>query len=270
MPAFSSVLCAIDASDLAPRVLRHAIGFAALCGARLSVLTVTKDDRRRAEQGLAELLGSVVRGEQSPAAAPRIHAVRLGAGQVADVILELVGDETDLVVAGTHAAAADRPRWRLGSTSAALLDGAICPTLLVAPGQLEIVTPAAEAATLRPGTILAAIDLTAPNAAQLRLASQLAVLARQPLALMTVAGPEMTPEAADQALRARGRGLACMVEKFVVGRGDAAEAIDRVAVSERAGLVVIGLSPRSRRARLETAVAGLKTKDAVQLAVPGL
>ena len=235
MPAFSSVLCAVDASNLAPRVLRHAVGFAALCGARLSVLTVTDGDRRGAEHGLAELLGRVMLVYASPAAPPRIHAVRLGAGQVADVILELARHDVDLVVAGTHAA--DRPRWRLGPTSAALLAGALGPTLLVPPGQLEIVTPAVDAASLRPGTILAAIDLSEPNAAQLRLASQLAVLARQPLALMTVVGPDMTPEEADQALRARGQELACMVEKFIVRRGDVAEETDRVAVAERAGLV---------------------------------
>ena len=267
MPAFSSVLCAVEASDLAPRVLRHAVGFAALCGARLSVLTVTDGDRSRAEQGLAELLDRVVPAYGSLAAAPRIQAVRLGAGEVADVILDVARDDVDLVVAGTDATA--RPRWCLGSTSAALLAGAIGPTLLVPPGQLEIVTPTADAASLRPGTILAAIDLSEPNAAQLRLASQLAVLARQPLALMTVVRPDMTSEAADQALRARGRELACMVEKFIVGRGDVAVALDRVAVAERAGLVVIGLRPRSRRAAGDTAAAGLKTKDAVVLAVPG-
>jgi nucleotide-binding universal stress UspA family protein len=267
MPAFSSVLCAVDSSSLAPRVLRHAVGFAALCGARLSILTVTDGDRGRAERDVAELLDRVAPVDASSAAGPRIHAVRLGAGQVADVILELARDDVDLVVAGTHAA--ERPRWRLGSTSAALLEGAIGPTLLVPPGQLEIVTPGADAASLRPGTILAAFDLREPNAAQLRLASQLAVLARQPLALMTVAGLDMTSGEAEQALRARGQGLACMVEKFIVGRGAVAEEIDRVAVAERAGLVVIGLRPRSRRAPGETAAAVLKTKDAVVLAVPG-
>ena len=38
MMPFTSILCAIDFSPLAPRVLRHAVGLAGATGARLTVI----------------------------------------------------------------------------------------------------------------------------------------------------------------------------------------------------------------------------------------
>ena len=53
MPPFTSILCAADSSPLAARVLRHALGVAGVCGARLTILTVARGDLLQVEAGLA-------------------------------------------------------------------------------------------------------------------------------------------------------------------------------------------------------------------------
>ncbi len=192
MAPFSSVLCALDTSNLAPRVLRHAVGVAAVCNAHLTVLTVTSGDRRQAHDAVTALLADLLPpGAQG--AGLRVQAVQLAMGQPVDSILDHARDGVDLIVAGTHGKSG-LSRWLLGSTSAALLADATCPVLLVPPGTLDIVAFDGTGASLRPGTVLAAVDLEEHNATQLALASQLAALAGQPLALMTVA-----PDAVDDA-----------------------------------------------------------------------
>jgi len=269
MAVFSSVLCAVDGSSLAPRVLRHAIGVAAASGARLTLLSVSSGDAHPAEAAVAAMLREVLPRGASYVGEPRIRAVRVSIGQPVDAILEFAREGTDLIVAGTHAKSG-LSRWLLGSTSASLLQQAVCPTLLVPPGELEIVTLDAATARFHPGTVLAPVDLAEENSRQLALASQLAGLARQPLVLMTVAGPDMTDEGAEAALRTRGTATGGLVDRVLVRRGVIAEAIDHAAIAEHAGLVVMGLRPRGHGVAGEIATAVLRTKDAVVLAVPAV
>jgi len=205
MAPFSSILCALDFSDLAPRVLKHAAGLAGACGARLTVLTVVGGDVHGGEATLDGLVRDLLPAGAAYGGEPRMRVVRLTQGQPADAILEMAREETDIIVAGTHGKSGVS-RWLLGSTSAMVLESTTCPTLLVPPGSSDIVTLGPAGATLHPGTVLVPVDLTEHNQAQLDLASQLAALARQPLVAMTVTSGETRDEDAERALRDRTAG----------------------------------------------------------------
>lgn len=266
MATFTSVLCALDTSHVASRVLRHAVGVAAAFGARLSVLSVTHGDVRASEAALREQLADAVPPGATYPADVRLRAVKLAMGQPVDSILDAARDGVDLIVAGTHSKSG-LSRWLLGSTSRALMAETTCPTLLVPQGQIEIVQLERDRAVLRPGAVLLAVDLAEHNDRQLALASACAARAGQPLVALTVvpAGGDMA--AAESALRARLAALVpAPVSKYVVRGGAVAEEIDAAAVAEHAGLVVMGLSERGERGDVATAV--LKAKDAVVLAVP--
>ncbi len=268
MSPFTSILCAIDFSPLAPRVLRHAVGFAGALGARLTVITVSPIEPRQAEATVTALLRDTIPRGATYVAEPVVKVVRVAVGQPADAILALARDGgADLIVAGTHSRS-ELSRWLLGSTSAAIMEEAACATLLVPPGTLEIVTLGPDAVTLRPGTVLAAVDLAECNQRQLAIAGRLATLARQPLTLMTVAGPSITDRQAEQELQQRAQKFGATADRLVVRRGLVHDAIDHAAVAEHAGLVVMGLRARGHGVPGRIASAVLKAKDAVVLAVP--
>ena len=268
MTAFASILCAIDFSSLAPRVLRHAVGVAGACGGRLTILTVTDLDLRRAETNVAALLRDAVPSGSSFAGQPDIQAVRVAMGRPADAVLEHARRGVDLIVAGTHSKSG-LSRWLLGSTSAAIMAESPCPVLLVPPGRVEIVSLGPQAARLVPGTVLAAVDLAEQNARQLALAGEMAALSGQPLVLMTVAGTGVSDAEAETALRARGAALGTgVVDRVMVARGSVPKAIDEAAATAHAGLVVMGLRSPGFEVPGEIASAVLNSKDAVVLAVP--
>lgn len=267
MSLFRSVLCALDGSALAPRVLRHAVGFASISQAQLSVLTATSGDLRRVE---AEIIAAMhALAPKSPTVTnAKVRAVQIALGQPVDEILD-AGRDHDLIVAGTHAKSG-LSRWLLGSTSAALLEQATRPTLLVPPGEVEIVTLGASAARLNPGTVLLAVDTAETDVTYLVVASRLSNMASQPLALMTVAPPGVSDEQATQEVHAlmRRAGADLTGVRTLVRRGSVADEIDHAAVLEHAGLVVMGLRPVERGTPGSIATAVLKQKDAVVLVVP--
>src|SRR5687767_8598725 len=268
MTPFASILCAVDFSPLAPRVLRHAVGFAGALGARLTVITVTAIDPRQAEATVAALLRDIVPRGATYAGEPAIKVMRVAVGQPADAILALAREGADLVVAGTHSKSG-LSRWLLGSTSAAIMEEAQCATLLVPPGSLEIVALTPDAAALRPGSVMAAVDLAERNQRQLTVASQMARLSKSPLTVMTVADRSTTDEQAGQELQARAQEAgAAAPDRVVVRRGLVPDEIDHAALDEHAGLVVMGLRARGHGVAGEIASAVLKAKDAVVLAVP--
>lgn len=270
MSTFESVLCAVDASPLAPRVLRHAVGIAGALGARLSVLMVVTDDRHHAEQKIAALLKEALPPGAGYLGQPKAMAVQLVMGTVADVVLTVAGEGVDLIVTGTQSKSG-LSRWFLGSTSVALLEQAPCPILLVPPGETDIVAVDAQSARLRPGAVLAAVDLAEVNARQLRVAGEFATLAGTPLTLMTVTGDDgATADAtAAQALTALAERVHADVQvRTLVRHGSVAAEIDHAAVDEHAGLVVMGLRSVDRGTPGEIATAVLKQKDAIVLAVP--
>jgi nucleotide-binding universal stress UspA family protein len=268
MSVFSSVLCAVDSSPLATRVFRHAAGLAGACGADLTVLTITPHDTRRAEVKVHSMMRAALGLEAEPPVTPHLRILHLAIGQPVDAILEEVRDGVDVVVVGTHARS-DLSRWLLGSTSAALLEEALCPILLVPPGQIEIVTVAEHHATFHPEAVLAAVDLHEPEQRLLALASELATLAQCPLSVMTVVDAATTDEAAAAELRARVQHLGrAPIGHLLVQRGAVSKAIDQAAVAEHAGLVVLGVRAWGGSEPGDTARAVLKTRAAVVLAVP--
>lgn len=266
MHSFKSILCAVDTSVAASRVLRHAVGMAGAFGARLMVLSVSAGDARAAEQVLRDQIADAVPPGAAYPADLQVRVVTLALGTVVDALLDAVGPDVDLIVTGTHSKSG-LSRWLLGSTSAALLAETTCPTLLVPQGQLEIVRLEPDRAVLRPGAVLVAVDLDDDNPRQLALASQCAARAGQPLVALTVIPAGGDVAAAEQALRARvAETVPAPVSKCLVRQGTVVESIDLAAIEEHAGLVVMGLSTRGARGEVATAV--LKTKDAVVLAVP--
>lgn len=266
MDSFKSILCAVDTSAVASRVLRHAVGMAGAFGARLTVLSVSHGDARAAEQVLREQVNDAVPPGAAYPVDLQVRVVKLALGTVVDALLDACGPDVDLIVTGTHSKTG-LSRWLLGSTSAAILAETTCATLLVPQGQLEIVRLEPDRAVLRPGAVLVAIDPAEQNPRQLALASQCAARAGQPLVALTVVPPGADMAAADQALRARvAEVVPAPVSKCLVRQGSVAETIDLVAIEEHAGLVVMGLNAHGARGQVATAV--LKTKDAVVLAVP--
>lgn len=265
---FRSVLCAVDASDVAARVLRHAIAFARVSGARLTVLTVTDGDRRQAESRLESLVAATLPGRAPTAEDPQLRVARITQGGVADAILELARDGTDLIVTGTHTRSG-LSRWLLGSTSAALLEQTHCPTLLIPPGHADVVSLSETGAQLTFGGVLAAIDLSEHNEKQLRLASEIAALAGHPLVLMTVADQDVSTEQAELNLAERARllGLAG-TQQVVVRRGSVVDEISRAAGTAPPSLLVMGLRERGHGIAGELATRVVHGKDTVVLAVP--
>lgn len=264
MAAFRSVVCAVDTSAVASRVVRHAIGAAAAFGAPLRVLSVTSGHAGTAESQLRDQVRDALPPGATWLAPPEVRVVKLALGAVVDALLDAV-EAGDLLVAGTHSKSG-LSRWLLGSTSAALLAETPCPALLVPPGSLDIVELDRDRAVLRPGAVMAAVDPSEENHRQLQLAAEAAALARSPLVAMTVAVAGVAPDLARQALEARCLAAGVVPARYVVREGAVADEIDHAAVAEHAGLVVMGLQARGDRGAVATAV--LKAKDALVLAVP--
>jgi nucleotide-binding universal stress UspA family protein len=260
-----SILCAVDLTDLSLRVLYHAVGFAGATGARLSVLTVANDHVAEAERALQLLVERAVPMGASYLGPP---ALAVEPGSPATVILA-AARSADLVVTGTrgrHGLA----RLLMGSTSTVLLEGTTTPLLLVPPDDFDIVSLSAAHARLNVGSVIAAVDLEEKNDEQLALASHLADLARQPLLLFTVADASVSEHDAIGQLKARALGLGPSPPSgYLVRRGSVASAIAGAAVTERAGLVVMGLRSRDRGRPGAIATAVLGTRRALVLAVPG-
>jgi nucleotide-binding universal stress UspA family protein len=265
-PAIGSVLCALDQSPIAPRVFRHAVGVAAVLGARLCVLTVSHRESGSREAASAAWLRDAVSAASAHVGDISVRVVRLAMGQPVDVILGAAEEGVDLIVAGTHGKSG-LSRWFLGSTTAALLAETRWPTVLVPPGEVEIVTLDGPRAQLRPGAVLVAVDLDEHNDDQLAFASLLAGKAECPLVAMTVAAPGVAEDAAEHALAARLREAGPVVaSRLLIRHGPVAREIDRAAHDVHAGLVVMGLRERGDPGEVATAV--LTGKDAIVLAVP--
>lgn len=258
------VLAAIDLGPSSARVLLHAAGFARLLSAPLRVLYVAAE----ADPGHAQRVLEFCR-EHGPYEIDLAEDdVVVRTGLVSDAIhREAVRRRARLIVIGSrgHGRLA---RLLLGSTGEAVLRNAPAPVLLVPPIDIDIVN-ISDRATLTCGPVLAAIDLTDACGALLSLAGELSRLSGQPLLMMTVAPPKLSDHAAAAMLRERAHdNIAVKPRATVVRHGDIAEEISRCAITEGAGLVVMGLrsKPRGRPGAIASAV--LKTNRAFVLAVP--
>ncbi len=262
----SSVFAAIDLGPSSRRVLYHAAGFAHLLSARLRVIHVTPDPTAEERQRVAEFCAE--NGPYEVEVTPDDLIVR--GGQVSDTIYrEAIHDKAAIVVMGSRGHSG-LVRLLLGSSTEAVLRNAPSPVLLVPPKDLDIVN-ISDRATLTCGPVMAAIDLTDTSEHQLALASSLASIAGQGLLLMTVASQALSDHEATVMLRQRAHELADghKPHALIVRRGDVAEEISRCAVSEGAGLVVMGLRARPRGRPGVIAAEVLKTRRAFVLAVPG-
>lgn len=256
------VLCAVDSSELGARVLRHAVGLAAVMQSRLLLLHAGDMPTSRLDALL---------DETTPYGARYVDAaVRAEPGPVVDTILR-VARETNagLIVAGTRARRG-LARLLLGSTSAALLQQTDRPVLLVPPSEIDVLTLSHDRVTLHLGAVLAAVDLAESNGTQLAWASHFASLAKQRLQLLTIAVDDaVSNHDAAAALKDRGRGLLPVAPTaFIVRRGDVAEEIARCAAAEQSGLVVMGLRQQGRGSPGKVASRVMETHDALVLAVP--
>lgn len=259
------VLAPIDMNeDSSARVLRHAAGFARLFGSQLRVLHVASDVSASTRQRVVDFCTRLGPYEVDLAA----EDIVVRAGFVSDTIhREAAKHDTQLIVMGS------RGHGRLavallGSTCHAVLRNAAAAVLLVPPTDVDIVD-IGDSARLTCGPVLAAVDLAENADAQLRMASELACLAAQPLLLLTVAGPAYDDHASGSLLRERAHGTGPVRPRAtIVRRGNVAEEIARCAVAEGAGLVVMGLRARGRGQPGAIAAAVLRTNRAFVLAVP--
>ncbi len=259
------VLCAVDLGPSTARVLYHAVGLSRVMGAGLRILHVSSDE---SEDFRARVIAECERAVPYEAAIDPA-SILIASGRVSEEIQrEALRHGATLMVVGSrgHGGLA---RLLLGSTSEALLGLARTPVLLVPPTDMEIVS-LADRPALTCGPVLAAVDLAEACDHQLRMASEMARLASQPLILMTVARTRVDDHDAALALRERAHGLSPVKPtSLIVRRGDVAEEISRCAVAEGTGLVVMGLRERPRGRPGVIASAVLKTGRAFVLAVPG-
>lgn len=258
------MLAAIDLGPYSERVLRHAAGFARLLQAQLKVLHVTPEaapgDRERVLAFCSD------QGPYEVDLADDDILVR--PGRVSDAIYrEAERLKSELIVMGSRGHDG-LLRLLIGSTSAAVLHNAPAPILLVPPTDIDIVN-ITDRVTLASGPVLAAIDLAEDNSAQLRIAANMAALSGQQLLLMTVAASKVDDHDAAAMLRERAHQLTRVKpHSMIVRRGRVAEEISRCALSEGAGLVVMGLRSKRRGKPGAIASAVLGTRRAYVLAVP--
>lgn len=258
------VLAAIDLGPSSARVLRHAAGFARVFAVPLQVLHVSPDATPEQAQRLLDFC--VKNGPYEVDFTPNDVVVR--SGLVSEAIYrEAVRQNAQLVVMGSSGSRG-LARWVLGSTTEMILREAPAPVLLVPPIDLDIVN-ITDRATLTCGPVLAAVDLAEASDHQLRLAGDMADRAGQPLLLLTVPPRGIDDHEAGAMLRERGREAPTKPYAMIVRRGGVAEEISRCALSEGAGLVVMGLRAHGRGRPGAIASAVLEYNRAFVLAVPG-
>ena len=257
------VLAAIDMTSSSRRVLLHGAALARLFSTRLQVLHVGVDTSLQERERVLEFcaLHSPYEVDVSD------DDIILGTGLVSEAIhREAIEQKARLVVVGSrgHGRLAT---FLLGSTTEALLRHAPAPILMVPPINFDIVD-LADRARLSCGPVLAAVDLSDANDHQLQVAGELAQLAGQPLLLLAVTGRGVTDRVSNDKLRDRAHRAAVMPHAMIVRHGDIAEEISRCAVTERIGLVVMGLRATSRQPAGAIASAVFRTNTAFVLAVP--
>ena len=257
------VLAAIDMSASSRRVLLHAAALARLFSTPLQVLHVGVDTSAEERERVLDFCALQAPYEVDVSD----EDIVLRTGIVSEAIhREAARQQARLVVLGSrgHGKFAT---FLLGSNIEALLRNAPAPILMVPPIDLDIVD-LADRARLSCGPVLAAVDLSDVNDHQLQFAGELAQLAGQPLLLLTVTARGVADRVSNDKLRDRAHRAAVMPHAMIVRHGDIAEEISRCAVTERIGLVVMGLRATPRQPAGAIASAVFRTNTAFVLAVP--
>jgi nucleotide-binding universal stress UspA family protein len=257
------VLATIDLGPSSARVLRHAAGFARLRGAPLHVLHVTPNPTADHVQQVLEMCA-----RQGPYEVDLTEDdIFIRGGLVSEAVYrEATKHHSQMVVMGSrgHGSLA---KFILGSTTEAVLRQAPAAVLLVPPIDLDIIN-ITDRATLTCGPVLAAVDLAEAGDEQLRLASDLAHLARQPLVLLTVMPKGASEHDAAAMLRDKAHASHIKPRSMIIRHGNVADEISHCALAEGAGLVVMGLRARGRGRPGAIASAVLEHNRAFVLAVP--
>jgi nucleotide-binding universal stress UspA family protein len=234
------IVCAVDATPLAPHVVSLAAALARAKGASLLLLHVT--DRRDPEPGAAtrmELLAEAPRRAGLPV------AIVLEEGEPAPVVLGRA-EGALLVVMGTHGGHGIE-RMVLGSVAERVLDHSPCPVVTVREGPGAGLTRVVCGADLvDPAPLAAAVELSR------ELGAELVVLHAVPEApeegrrafVPAAYGPSLLAEARarlEAAIAALGDTGVSIRGSVLPGRPD--RQLVRFAASEAAGLVVVGIHP---------------------------
>ncbi|HEX8031695.1 MAG TPA: universal stress protein [Vicinamibacterales bacterium] len=259
----NGIIAAIDLGSSSPRVLYHAAGFARLLSCGLRVLHVngaSVQSRARVREYCRQQMAYEVDVEDED--------IVVRSGLVSDAIVrEAIREQARMIVVGSSARGG-LGKLMLGSTSDAVLRSATVPVLVVPPAEFDIVD-ISDRPALTSGPILAAVDLDDGCDRHLQFAAELSRLSRQHLDLLTVARQRVNDQVAAEKLRERAHSLEPRPHALIVRRGDVGTEISRCAVSEGAGLVVLGVRPRSRGNPGAIASAILKSRRAFVLTIPG-
>jgi nucleotide-binding universal stress UspA family protein len=249
------ILCPTDFSEPSARAFEHALALAAWYQASVTVLHVLPEPMMVAAPALpyaftpALVDGSLrdaVQGDLSslvgPANRAGLHAVaELRDGSPATETVRVAQElRADLIVMGTHGRAGF-PRWVLGSVAETVLRRAPCPVLTVPPRAAEDADP------MFFKRILCATDFSPASEAAVRYATALAAEADASLFLVHVLDrPDF-----ESAARAQLRRVVpietrewCRAQE-IVGCGEVAPEILRLADENQVGLIVMGVHGRS-------------------------
>ena len=267
MQHFTTVLCAVDQSELSVRALAYAAKLAAVHGAHLHVLQVAEGDAPGDEAGL----GRLTEPAKTAGIAVDVHVRQ---GHVARAILaEAEACQASVVVVGSHGRGGFE-RLMLGSVTFRLLHTSTVPVIVVPPG-------AADQPDVLFDTIVCPTDFSAPGNAALSFARAAAAPTgrTQLLLLHVVEWPFGEPTGDDaiselrRSLEAQAQGelehLAAMqslVEptpevEVVVAAGKPSREIITIARARRADVIVMGVTGRGA---IDLAVLGSTTFQVVR------
>lgn len=265
---FRSILCPVDFSEHSAHALRHAATLAGLAGAKLTVAWITDPLLAQAaavyvldphgDQARADLREFVA--QTLPIGAPWLPEPQLvlTVGASDQEILKIARDQhADVIVMGTHGLSGYRKMF-FGSTTERVLRQTTTPVLAV-PIAAGAPVLSADAPRLEVGTIVVAIDLSEGSQALAGLGVGLALsLGARPL-FVHVVPPDSAPARWRPAVEAHQRSalddareeLSRLATKTsdspietVVAPGNPAEEIAALAMTRRAGLIVMGLIGR--------------------------
>jgi nucleotide-binding universal stress UspA family protein len=250
-----SVLCPVDFSPFSERALRFGGAFAAWLGAELTALWVQAGSWRghgaRAEDGehKLQLFTASVLGSRS------VH-LRTAEGPVVVEILRAAAT-VDLIVMGTHGATG-LERLLVGSVAEKVLRKAPCPVITV-----PRVAPPASGADLALNTILCAVDFSPSSTQAFKFALSFAEKAHGRLLLLHALewfaeeDDEAAPNADRAAFPTSEQDALAQLEELVptdarsqcdpealIGYGNPALEVLRVAAEQRADLIVLGVQGR--------------------------
>lgn len=255
MKAITRLLCPVDLSEPSAQALRYAASLASMLSAELTVLHVRADGPRATEAKTAmdESLDAFVSGVVGPEATARL--LERQGEPVSEILEAAAAGGSDVIVMGTHGRTGLQ-RILLGSVAERVIRRSATPVLTVPYARGR---EACSASDLH--SVLCAVDLSEPLQGALDYAASIAAAAGARLLVVHVlewleetepapstgaALPSSEDDALagiDQLLTSEMRAR-CATE-VVIGYGDAADEVLRIALERQAGLVVLGIRKRN-------------------------